>query len=179
MAVGIASVDRFVPGTKDGVPVAVAQQLEIKLTLCMVNITDENGQSSERLRLKSPPVQKMFPSPKKLQPTTQLSTGSSVQNYGKPISGQTGGGVSAPVPLITPEPEYPIEQRKARVGGICLISLIVDADGIPQNLRVVRGINEVLNEKALETVAKFRFKPAMKGKQPIPIMMSIEINFRL
>ena len=60
-----------------------------------------------------------------------------------------------------------------------MISLIVDADGIPQNLRVVRGINEVLNEKALETVAKFRFKPAMKGKQPIPIMMSIEINFRL
>lgn len=54
----------------------------------------------------------------------------------------------------------------------------VDADGNPQELRVVRGINEVLDQKALEAVAKFRFKPAMKGKQQVPVRMTIEVNFR-
>ena len=53
MALGIATVDHFLPGTQDGVPVAVARELEIKLILCAVNVVDENGKASERLRLKA------------------------------------------------------------------------------------------------------------------------------
>jgi TonB family protein len=36
-----------------------------------------------------------------------------------------------------------------------------------------------LDEKALEAVRKYKFKPAMKGGAPVPVMMSIEVNFRL
>ena len=45
--------------------------------------------------------------------------------------------------------------------------MIIDAQGNPQNPRVVRGLGVGLDEKALEAVRKYRFKPAMKGNTPV------------
>jgi periplasmic protein TonB len=106
--------------------------------------------------------------------------------YGPGYGGNTGGGVyrigggvSAPVPIFTPEAEFSDEARRAKYQGVCLISLIVDAQGNPQNPRVVRPLGMGLDEKALEAVRKYKFKPAMKGGKPVAVMMSIEVNFRL
>jgi periplasmic protein TonB len=106
--------------------------------------------------------------------------------YGPGTGGNTGGGVyhigggvSAPIPIFTPEAEFSDEARRAKYQGVCLISLIVDAQGNPQNPRVVRPLGMGLDEKALEAVRKYKFKPAMKGGTPVPVMMSIEVNFRL
>jgi TonB family protein len=107
--------------------------------------------------------------------------------YGPGYGGNTGGGVyrigggiSAPVPIFTPEAEFSDEARRAKYQGVCLISLIVDANGNPINPRVVRPLGMGLDEKALEAVRKYKFKPAMKdGRTPVPVMMSIEVNFRL
>jgi len=106
--------------------------------------------------------------------------------YGPGSGGNTGGGVyhigggiSAPIPIFTPEAEFSDEARRAKYQGVCLISLIVDSQGNPQNPRVVRPLGMGLDEKALEAVKKYKFKPAMKGGTPVPVMMSIEVNFRL
>jgi len=91
-----------------------------------------------------------------------------------------GGGVSAPVPIFQPEAEFSDEARRAKYQGVCLISLIVDAQGNPQNPRVIRALGMGLDEKALEAVRKYKFKPAMKdGRTPVPVMITIEVNFRL
>jgi protein TonB len=91
-----------------------------------------------------------------------------------------GGGVSAPVAIFTPEAEFSDEARRAKYQGVCLISLIVDAQGNPQNPRVIRALGMGLDEKALEAVRKYKFKPAMKdGRTPVPVMITIEVNFRL
>jgi periplasmic protein TonB len=93
---------------------------------------------------------------------------------------QIGGGISAPVPLNSVEAEFSDEARRAKYQGVCLISMIVDANGMPQNPRVVRALGMGLDEKALEAVRKYRFKPAMKdGKTPVPVMITVEVNFRL
>lgn len=93
---------------------------------------------------------------------------------------RVGGGVSAPVPIFTPEAEFSDEARRAKYQGVCLISLIVDAQGNPQNPRVVRALGMGLDEKALEAVKKYKFKPAMKeGRTPVPVMITVEVNFRL
>jgi len=107
--------------------------------------------------------------------------------YGPGYGGNTGGGVykvgggvSAPVPIFTPEAEFSDEARRAKYQGVCLVSLIVDAQGNPQNVHVVRPLGMGLDEKALEAVRKYKFKPAMKdGRSPVPVLMSIEVNFRL
>ena len=91
-----------------------------------------------------------------------------------------GGGVSAPVPIVSPEAEFSDEARRAKYQGVCLVSLIVDAQGNPQNPRVIRALGMGLDEKALEAVRKYKFKPALKdGKTPVPVMITIEVNFRL
>lgn len=63
-----------------------------------------------------------------------------------------------------------------RAGGV---SLIVDAHGNPQSLRVVRPLGMGLDEKALEPIRKYRFRPAMKDKKPVAARITIEVDFRL
>ncbi len=75
---------------------------------------------------------------------------------------RVGGGISAPVPLNNVEAEFSDEARRAKYQGVCLISVIVDAQGNPQNPRVIRTLGMGLDEKALEAVRKYKFKPAMK-----------------
>ena len=107
--------------------------------------------------------------------------------YGPGYGGNTGGGlyrvgggVSAPVPLNSVEAEFSDEARRAKYQGVCLISLIVDVHGDPVNPKVMRTLGMGLDEKALEAVRKYKFKPALKdGKTPVPVMITVEVNFRL
>jgi periplasmic protein TonB len=93
---------------------------------------------------------------------------------------RVGGGVSAPIALNSVEAEFSDEARRAKYQGVCLISVIVDAQGNPQNPRVIRALGMGLDEKALEAVRKYKFRPAMKdGKTPVPVMITVEVNFRL
>jgi len=107
--------------------------------------------------------------------------------YGPGFGGNTGGGLyrlgggdTPPVALNSVEAEFSDEARRAKYQGVCLISLIVDAQGNPQNPRVIRALGMGLDEKALEAVRKYKFKPAMKGgRTPVPVMITVEVNFRL
>lgn len=107
--------------------------------------------------------------------------------YGPGTGGNFGGGlervggrVSAPVAIYQAEAEFSDEARRSKYQGVVLVGLIVDAQGNPQAVHVVRALGMGLDEKAVEAVKKFRFKPAMKdGKTPVPVSIAIEVNFRL
>jgi protein TonB len=60
-----------------------------------------------------------------------------------------------------------------------LVHLIVDAKGVPQNVQVLRGIGMGLDEKAVEAVKQYRFKPATEGGEPVPVELNIEVNFKI
>jgi TonB family protein len=90
-----------------------------------------------------------------------------------------GGGVSAPIVIHSVDPEFSDEARRSKYQGVCLISIIVDAQGNPQNPRVVRTLGMGLDEKALEAIKQFKFKPALKDGKPVPVPITVEINFRL
>jgi periplasmic protein TonB len=90
-----------------------------------------------------------------------------------------GGGVSAPVPVVRPEPEYSEEARKAKWQGAVMLSLVVDENGVPQDIKVVRSLGLGLDQKAIEAVQKWRFKPGLKDGKPVPVSANIEVNFRL
>jgi TonB family protein len=93
---------------------------------------------------------------------------------------QVGGRVSGPVPLFQPEAEFSDEARRAKYQGVCLVGLIVDAQGNPQNVHIVRALGMGLDEKAMEAVRKYKFKPAMRdGRTPVAVPVNIEVNFRL
>ena len=89
------------------------------------------------------------------------------------------GGVSNPIPLVSPEAEFSDEARRNKYQGVCMIAVIVDAHGYPRNPRVVRSLGMGLDEKALDAVARYRFKPAMKGGKPVAAMIDVLVDFRL
>src|SRR6202050_2858615 len=90
-----------------------------------------------------------------------------------------GGGVSAPQLIFAPDPEFSDEARRAKYQGVCVVSLIVDAQGNPQRVQVVRHLGMGLDEKAVEAVRQYRFKPATLQGKPVPVEVNIEVNFRI
>ena len=99
-------------------------------------------------------------------------------NYGGGLR-KIGGGVSRPEVLYQPEPEFSEEARKAKVAGNVLVGLIIDANGHPQSVHVLRGIGLGLDEKAVEAVQKYKFKPAMENGHAVPVQMQVEVNFQI
>jgi protein TonB len=94
---------------------------------------------------------------------------------------RVGDGVSPPKAIFQPEAEFSDEARRAKYEGTVVVTLIVDAQGNPQNVHVSRTLGMGLDEKAVEAVQKYKFKPAMDQKtgKPVPVMVSVEVRFRL
>lgn len=91
-----------------------------------------------------------------------------------------GDNISAPQIIHSIEAQFTTEARRAKYQGVCLIGLIVNAQGNPVNVHVVRPLGMGLDQKAIEAVRKYKFRPAMKdGKTPVPVMITIEVGFRL
>lgn len=92
---------------------------------------------------------------------------------------QVGGGVSAPVAIYKPEPEFSEEARKAKYTGVVTVDLVVDTKGNATRVRVIHGLGMGLDEKAVEAVKQYRFKPAMENGKPVPVEVYIEVNFQI
>jgi TonB family protein len=90
-----------------------------------------------------------------------------------------GGGVSAPTLVFKVEPEYSEEARKAKFQGTVVLQVVVDEKGQPRDLRVVRPLGLGLDEKAIEAVMKWKFRPGYKDGRPVAVAATIEVNFRL
>jgi protein TonB len=99
-------------------------------------------------------------------------------NYGGGLR-HVGGGVSSPEVIFKVEPEFSEEARKAKFMGVVTVNLVVDTKGLPENVRVIRGVGMGLDEKALEAVRQYRFKPAMENGKPVPVQVNVEVNFQI
>ena len=92
---------------------------------------------------------------------------------------RVGGGVTAPALLYKVEPEYSEEARKAKYQGTVLLYIQVDPSGKAINMRVLHSLGLGLDEKAMEAVKKWKFKPGYKDGKPVTVEAQIEVNFRL
>jgi TonB family protein len=86
--------------------------------------------------------------------------------------------VSAPQLISKVEPEYTDEARAAKYQGTVLLSTVIDADGRATNFKVIRSLGMGLDEKAIEAVGKWQFRPGMKAGVPVKVQAQIEVNFR-
>jgi len=101
------------------------------------------------------------------------------RGYGDQIYAVGVGGVTAPIALFTPEAEFSDEARRQKYEGMCIVAVIVDAHGMPQNPRVMRHLGMGLDEKAIDAVMRYRFKPATKNGKPVPVAITVLVNFHL
>ena len=89
------------------------------------------------------------------------------------------GGVSVPEVIYNPEPAFSEEARKSKTQGIVLLMIVVGKDGKPYNIRVRQSLGMGLDEKAIEAVGRWRFRPATLNGQPVATQIAVEVNFRL
>ena len=93
---------------------------------------------------------------------------------------ETARGITTPPVLLAKiEPSYSEEARKGKISGTVILSVEIDASGHPRNIRVRRPIGFGLEERAVEAVARWRFRPAFRNGKPIPCTAEVEVNFRL
>jgi TonB family protein len=92
---------------------------------------------------------------------------------------RVGGGVTAPTLVYKVEPEYSEEARKAKYQGTVVLYVEVDPSGKARNLKIIRSLGLGLDEKAIEAVNKWKFKPGFKDGRPVTVAATIEVNFRL
>lgn len=92
---------------------------------------------------------------------------------------RVGGGVSAPELLFKVDPEYSEPARKAKFQGTVVLNLVVQRDGSVRDIRIVQSLGLGLDEKALEAVKQWRFRPGLKNGQPVDVSAIIEVTFRL
>ena len=180
IALKVAGADRFKPGTLDGKPVVVAVSQDINIQSCIVESKDSPGVKTYSLQLRSNPVQKFVISP---QPPVEAVLAPDVESWKDPNGGaphiyHVGGGVSAPLALNSVEAKFSEEARAKKKSGECIFSLIVDAQGMPQDIQETKNLGYGLDENALAAVNQYRFKPAMKDGEPVPAKITVEVNFK-
>jgi TonB family protein len=102
-------------------------------------------------------------------------------NTSEPADGvyRVGHGVSNPRLIHNVEPEFSEQARQAGYEGICVLELVVDAEGMPKNIKVVRPIGMGLDDKAIAAVEQWTFEPAMKDGTPVAVRINVEVSFHL
>jgi protein TonB len=89
-----------------------------------------------------------------------------------------GGHIRPPQKITDVPPVYPAIARAARVEGIVILEVVIGADGSVRDPRVLRSI-PLLDAAAVEAVRQWRFTPTLLNGEPVPVVMTITVSFRL
>jgi TonB family protein len=89
------------------------------------------------------------------------------------------GGFTKPRLIYGPSPEFSEEARKAKVEGTIELKVTVDASGDVDDARVTNGLGSGLDEKAIEAVRKWKFKPGTKDGTPVTSEIKVDVSFRV
>jgi TonB family protein len=91
---------------------------------------------------------------------------------------RVGGSVKPPAKIRDVNPVYPEEARAARVQGVVILEIVVDTLGQVSSARVLRGI-PLLENAAVDAVRQWLFEPTHLNGVPVPIIMTVTVNFTL
>jgi len=87
-------------------------------------------------------------------------------------------GMKAPSKIVDVAPAYPAIAQRARVEGVVILEAVIDAQGRVASVRVLRSI-PLLDAAAIDAVQQWRFTPAFLNAEPVPVVMTVTVNFTL
>ena len=86
---------------------------------------------------------------------------------------------TAPRPLSKVSPSYPEKARRDRKEGTVTLGLIVTKDGSVSGVHVVKGIENDIDQAAVDAVSQWRFNPGTYQGNPVDVELAVTVNFRL
>ena len=86
--------------------------------------------------------------------------------------------MKTPVKIVDVPPIYPTLSRNAHIQGVVILEAVLDAKGRVESVRVLRSV-PTLDQAAVDAVQQWRFTPALLNGQPVPVVMTVTVNFTL
>jgi TonB family protein len=91
---------------------------------------------------------------------------------------RVGGNIAVPTKIRDVRPEYPADALAAGVQGVIILEALIDQSGAVRRARVLRSI-PALDHAAADAVRQWRFTPTLLNGEPVPVMMTVTVNFSL
>ena len=88
-----------------------------------------------------------------------------------------GGRIMPPKKIKDVPPVYPALAQSARVSGEVTIETTIGPDGKVMDAKVVRSI-PLLDQAALDAVQQWEYLPTMLNGEPVPVLMTVTVNFK-
>jgi len=82
-----------------------------------------------------------------------------------------------PLPIRTPQPEYPANLRAQNVEGMVVLAVSIDEKGEVTTCEVTKSTDKRFEAAAVEAVRKWKFNPATKNKTPVSCKVTLPIRF--
>lgn len=92
---------------------------------------------------------------------------------------RAGSGVDPPRLLREVRADYTDEARRQNITGEVLLEIVVRRDGSVGDVKVLRGLNAGLNQRAVEAVRQWKFSPARLKGTPVDVAVEVSVEFKL
>jgi periplasmic protein TonB len=96
-----------------------------------------------------------------------------------PSERRVGGRIQEPKKVKHVNPVYPDSARAAGVQGTVVIESTISRAGCIRSLEVIRGVDAALDAAAVAAVAGWRYTPTLLNGRPVPVLMTVTVNFRM
>jgi periplasmic protein TonB len=106
-----------------------------------------------------------------------IGDGSGAGTGGGPY--RPGSGIEAPEILREVKPDYTEDARRRAITGDVVLEIVVRADGRVGAVKIVRGLGAGLDQRAVDAVRQWLFKPARRFGTPVDVIVEIAVEFRL
>lgn len=171
-ATELVEAQRFKPGVIDGSATAVDVELTVGLHTCAQREKHPTNDNFYQITLHAHPLIALAVVAHQAAHETISATPGEVVP-----AGEVGGHISAPIPMVLTDPQTPVSGKLLKRGR-CFLGVTVDANGVPQNIHVVRGLEPELDSNAVDAVKNWRFKPALRdGSSPVAVEGTVVATF--
>jgi protein TonB len=100
------------------------------------------------------------------------------QTVGSQVMLDAGDALIQPRPLRKVDPGRSEDEELSKLRGLVVLYAVIRKDGGVDKIRVVRSLNPVLDERAMEALKQWKFKPALLGESPVEVQALFGIPFR-
>jgi periplasmic protein TonB len=84
-------------------------------------------------------------------------------------------GITEPVPIKQVRPVYPGTTTK-HPWGVVVLDIVVTSEGVVSDIRVTKSEDALLERAAIDAVKQWRYRPAVRGGQPVAVHLPVSIS---
>jgi TonB family protein len=86
--------------------------------------------------------------------------------------------LSQPTATRKVDPGYPLQLMRENVAGTVILYAVIHANGTVGDVRVLRGVDDRLDQSASRALAQWQFQPALKNGSPVDVEATFQIPFK-